>query len=133
MSPRSCLSASPTSSVATRTTFTSTCIPRPRAAGVQVSAQLNISRRSASAAAIASVAPLGMTFPGSIDGGAARGSVAAAATSSLAGAVAGSPSNLDLLVVGPGVLGSVLGRDWLASVQGGTATGLTNTDRSHER
>ncbi|KAG2427367.1 hypothetical protein HXX76_012560 [Chlamydomonas incerta] len=72
----------------------------------------------------------------SLDCGVARGSVAAAATSessAAGGVVAGSPANLDLLVVGPGVLGSVLGRDWLGSVPGATATGLTNTDRSHER
>ncbi|GFR46023.1 hypothetical protein Agub_g7282 [Astrephomene gubernaculifera] len=46
---------------------------------------------------------------------------------------AGSPLNRNLLVVGPGVLGSVLARDWLVSVPGATATGLTNTERSHDR
>ncbi|PNH00210.1 hypothetical protein TSOC_013981 [Tetrabaena socialis] len=62
-----------------------------------------------------------------------RGIATAASASSGSSPVAGSPSNLDLLVVGPGVLGSVLAKDWLSSVPGSSATGLTNTERSHER
>lgn len=31
------------------------------------------------------------------------------------------------------MLGSVLAKEWLASVPGGTATGLTNTDKTHDR
>lgn len=49
------------------------------------------------------------------------------------GGAAAAATNKDLLVVGPGVLGSVLAKDWLAAVPGGTATGLTNTANSHER
>ncbi|EFJ47911.1 hypothetical protein VOLCADRAFT_45237, partial [Volvox carteri f. nagariensis] len=33
----------------------------------------------------------------------------------------------------PGVLGSVLAKDWLESVPGSSATGLTNSEKSHDR
>lgn len=60
-----------------------------------------------------------------------RATVVAAATST--GGVAGAPAGKDLLVVGPGVLGGVLAKEWLATVPGGTATGMTNTGNSHDR
>ena len=39
----------------------------------------------------------------------------------------------DLLVVGPGVLGSFVGRLWLEAFPGSTVVGQTNTTSSHDR
>lgn len=53
------------------------------------------------------------------------------ASASAAGSVA--PSSRDLLVVGPGVLGSVLGKLWLDSFPGAKVVGLTNTTNNHAK
>lgn len=42
-------------------------------------------------------------------------------------------SGKDLLIVGPGVLGSYVGRLWLDTFPGSTVIGQTNTTASHER
>ena len=49
------------------------------------------------------------------------------------GSAAGGASGQDLLVVGPGVLGSYVGRLWLEAFPGSTVVGQTNTASSHER
>ncbi len=65
--------------------------------------------------------------------------MAAAATVAAAGGAgngAGSgkqPSSHDLLIVGPGVLGSYLGKLWLDEHPGATVTGQTNTMASHNK
>lgn len=41
-------------------------------------------------------------------------------------------SKSDLLIVGPGVLGSLIGSQWLETHEGARVVGQTNTDRSHE-
>ncbi|KAK9814534.1 hypothetical protein WJX72_007487 [[Myrmecia] bisecta] len=56
-----------------------------------------------------------------------RGAVASAALQE------GQASSHDLLIVGPGVLGSYLGKLWLDKHPGATVVGQTNTDSSHER
>jgi hypothetical protein len=48
-------------------------------------------------------------------------------------AAATQPSSHDLLVVGPGVLGSYLGTLWVDKFGAGTVTGQTNTTSSHDR
>ncbi len=58
---------------------------------------------------------------------------AAAQAGSNGGSAAGGASGQDLLVVGPGVLGSYVGRLWLEAFPGSTVTGQTNTTSSHER
>ncbi|GIL82117.1 hypothetical protein Vretimale_7121 [Volvox reticuliferus] len=102
----------------------------------------SISRRCVGATAIAAVAAStgALTFlqpskraSSSITRDVMASVTTPAASSSSSSPVAGSPANLDLLVVGPGVLGSVLAKGWLETVPGSTATGLTNSDRSHER
>ena len=45
----------------------------------------------------------------------------------------GQPSSHDLLVVGPGVLGSLVGKLWLESHPGATVIGQTNTTTSHDQ
>ncbi|GLC39271.1 hypothetical protein PLESTB_001649100 [Pleodorina starrii] len=100
-----------------------------------------ISRRCATAAAASAAAALtflhpsnrAMSSPVSAARDVSAGAGPAASSPSASSPVAGSPANLDLLVVGPGVLGSVLAKDWLESVPGSTATGLTNSDKSHDR
>lgn len=42
-------------------------------------------------------------------------------------------SSQDLLVVGPGVLGSYLGVLWKEAFPGSTVTAQTNTENSHAR
>ena len=42
-------------------------------------------------------------------------------------------SSEDLLVIGPGVLGSYLGKLWLERHPSATLVGQTNTDTNHER
>lgn len=42
-------------------------------------------------------------------------------------------SGRDLLIVGPGVLGSYVGRLWLEAFPGSTVVGQTNTISSHDR
>ena len=59
-------------------------------------------------------------------------SPAAAQAGNNGGSAAGA-SGQDLLVVGPGVLGSYVGRLWLEAFPGGTVVGQTNTTSSHER
>ncbi|KXZ56139.1 hypothetical protein GPECTOR_1g118 [Gonium pectorale] len=119
-----------------RRPFAPSAVPPAVRVRGEAHASAAISRRTA-AAAFALLQPTAQSL--SCSGLAAAGpvrNVMAAAAPSAAGASAipaGSPANLDLLVVGPGVLGSVLAKNWLASVPGSTATGLTNTDRSHER
>lgn len=54
--------------------------------------------------------------------------MAAAATSG-----GGKPSSYDLLVVGPGVLGSFVGKLWLKDHPGVTVVGQTNTTNSHDK
>lgn len=43
------------------------------------------------------------------------------------------PGSHDLLVVGPGVLGSLAGKLWLDSFPDATVIGQTNTPATHER
>ncbi len=45
--------------------------------------------------------------------------------------LAGSPSSKSLLICGPGVLGSYLGKLWLDDFGAGTVTGQTNTTNNH--
>lgn len=45
----------------------------------------------------------------------------------------GQPGSHDLLVVGPGVLGSLAGKLWLESFPDATVVGQTNTTASHDR
>ena len=59
----------------------------------------------------------------------AAADVAAAASASSAK----SPSSEDLLIVGPGVLGSLLGKLWLDDHPGATVVGQTNTTNSHDK
>ncbi len=56
--------------------------------------------------------------------------MAAASDRTASGAQA---SSSDLLVVGPGVLGSYLGKRWLDGHQGAQVVGQTNTENSHDR
>ncbi|GLI63574.1 hypothetical protein VaNZ11_006574 [Volvox africanus] len=99
----------------------------------------SISRRCAGLTAIAAVATsagaLAFLQPTYRASNSVTRDVMVSATSPTASpsAVAGSSANLDLLVVGPGVLGSVLAKNWIETVPGSTATGLTNSDRSHDR
>jgi hypothetical protein len=92
-------------------------------------AALAVSRRSCHVGT--ALASLSLAHPSTSTSSSQRSSIVAAATS--ASGVAGTPAGKDLLVVGPGVLGAVLAKEWLATVPGGTATGLTNTGNSHER
>lgn len=46
---------------------------------------------------------------------------------------AASASSQDLLIVGPGVLGSYLGVLWKQAFPGATVTAQTNTTNSHDR
>ncbi|GIL64354.1 hypothetical protein Vafri_18326 [Volvox africanus] len=129
------------SSVARRSrnfTFTRSTLPPPLASASTPS----ISRRCAGATAIAAVATsagaLAFLQPtnrasSSVTRDVMVSATAPAASSTSPSAAAGSPANLDLLVVGPGVLGSVLAKNWIETVPGSTATGLTNSDRSHGR
>ena len=65
---------------------------------------------------------------------AAAAQVADAAAGSAAGAgAAKAPSSNDLLVVGPGVLGSYLGKLWLEQYPDATVVGQTNSDANHDR
>jgi hypothetical protein len=65
---------------------------------------------------------------------AAAAQVADAAAGSSAGAgAAKAPSSNDLLVVGPGVLGSYLGKLWLEQYPGATVVGQTNSEANHDR
>ncbi|KAG2493226.1 hypothetical protein HYH03_008642 [Edaphochlamys debaryana] len=97
----------------------------------------SLSRRTASAAILLAMSTSPACPSPASASPAPRASIATAAAAAAPGQaaarVAGQPANLDLLVVGPGVLGSVLGKDWLGSVEGSSATGLTNTDKSHDR
>lgn len=54
---------------------------------------------------------------------------------SMVAAAASAPAGCshDLLVVGPGVLGSYLGKMWAEAYPGSSVVGLTNTDASHTR
>ena len=58
-------------------------------------------------------------------------STAARRATSMAAAPA--PSGHQLLVVGPGVLGSCLGKQWVDRFGAGTVTGQTNTTNNHAR
>ena len=58
---------------------------------------------------------------------------AAAQTGSNGGSAAAGASGQDLLVVGPGVLGSYVGRLWLEAFPDSTVVGQTNTTSSHDR
>jgi hypothetical protein len=64
--------------------------------------------------------------------------VAAQVADAAAGSASGSgaakaPSSNDLLVVGPGVLGSYLGKLWLEQYPAATVVGQTNSDANHDR
>jgi len=47
--------------------------------------------------------------------------------------MAATASSQDLLIVGPGVLGSYLGVLWKEAFPGSTVTAQTNTENSHQR
>lgn len=65
---------------------------------------------------------------------AAAGAVVAAVNGGQGGGSGGKlPSSHDLLVVGPGVLGSYLGKLWLDEHPGATVVGQTNSTTSHDR
>ena len=56
-----------------------------------------------------------------------------AAASNGGPAAAAEPSGRDLLVVGPGVLGSLVGKLWLEAFPDSTVVGQTNSTTSHDR
>lgn len=58
---------------------------------------------------------------------------AGAAVAAAGGSDGKTPSSHDLLIVGPGVLGSYLGRLWLDEHPGAVVMGQTNTTDSHEK
>lgn len=65
---------------------------------------------------------------------AAAGAVVAAVGGGNGGGNGGKqPSSHDLLIVGPGVLGSYLGKLWLDEHPGATVVGQTNSTTSHDR
>ena len=57
----------------------------------------------------------------------------AATAAAAAAASAGAPTSHDLLVVGPGVLGSFLGKLWKEAYPSSSVVGLTNTTNNHAR
>jgi hypothetical protein len=59
--------------------------------------------------------------------------VARPARSGARSSVMASASSQDLLIVGPGVLGSYLGKLWKEQHPGATVTGQTNSTANHER
>lgn len=61
----------------------------------------------------------------------AAAEVAAAAAGASNSAKA--PASHDLLIVGPGVLGSYLGKLWLEQHPGATVVGQTNSANNHDR
>lgn len=65
---------------------------------------------------------------------AATAQVADAAAGNASGSgAAKAPSSNDLLIVGPGVLGSYLGKLWLEQYPDATVVGQTNSDANHDR
>lgn len=58
---------------------------------------------------------------------------AAAEVAYAASASAKAPSSSDLLIVGPGVLGSYLGKLWLEQHPGAAVVGQTNSAANHDR
>jgi hypothetical protein len=63
----------------------------------------------------------------------AAAEVADAAGTATASGPAKAPSSNDLLVVGPGVLGSYLGKLWLEQYPDAAVVGQTNSDANHDR
>ena len=55
------------------------------------------------------------------------------ALAAAAGGAADAAASHDLLIVGPGVLGSYLGKLWKDAYPGARVVGLTNTTNSHDR